>query len=170
MRTTALIASIIALTSSLGCENARQQQQKAEQAQVEADQKVAEAQREANDKSVEAQRVANDKSVEARADADKKTADAVQTFTKIREDYRHDVTTKLADLDRKIADLDVKAQALKQPKRGEMNAKLEDIRHTREAFVKEYQTIETASAATWDDTKKRLDKSLSELEAKIEHA
>lgn len=159
MRTTALIASIIALTSSLGCENARQQQQKAEQAQVEADQKVAEAQREANDKSIE-----------ARADADKKTADAVQTFTKIREDYRHDVTTKLADLDRKIADLDVKAQALKQPKRGEMNAKLEDIRHTREAFVKEYQTIETASAATWDDTKKRLDKSWSELEAKVEHA
>ncbi|HEX5101464.1 MAG TPA: hypothetical protein VFV94_18255 [Polyangiaceae bacterium] len=160
MRTTTLIAGIVTLTAALGCENsAREQQQKVDQAQAEADQKVAEAQREANEKSAQ-----------ARADADKKMAEAQETFTKTREDYRHDVTTKLAELDKKIADLDAKAKTLKPPKRAEMDAKLDDIHKTRDAFVADYRQIETASATTWDGLKKRLDKSWTDLEAKVDKA
>lgn len=160
MRTTTFIASILALAGALGCENsAREQQKKVDQAQAEADQKVAEAQREANDKSAE-----------ARADADKKTAEAQETFAKTREDYRHEVTTKLADLDKKIADLDAKAKTLKPPKRTELDAKLDDIHKSRDAFVTDSRAIETTPAATWDDVKKRLDKSLNDLENKVDKA
>jgi len=154
-----LIASFLVLGAAVGCENnARQQQQKVDQAQAEADQKTAEAQREANDKSAK-----------ARAEADQKTAEAQQAFTKTREDYRHDVTTKLADLDKKIADLDAKAKTLKPPKRAELDTKLEDIHRSRDALATDTRSIETTPAATWDDLKKRLDKSLNDLENKIDH-
>lgn len=160
MRTMTLIASTLALTVALGCENnGRQQQQKLDQAQAEADQKVAEAQREADEKAAE-----------ARADANKKAADVQQDFSKTREEYRHDVTTKLADIDKKIADLDAKAKTLTPPKRAEMDAKLDDIHKTRDAVVNDSRQLETASAATWDDLKKRLDKSLNDLENKIDKA
>jgi len=159
MRAFTLIVSALALTSAVACETARGQQEKVDHAQAEADQKIAEANREASEKVNAAQ-----------ADADKKAAEAQLAFTKLREDYRHDVNSKLADLDKKIADLDVKAKTLKAPKRTELDSKLVDIRQARQAFVSEYQSIETASALTWDDVKKRLDKSWTELEAKVKDA
>ncbi len=157
MRAFSIIATTIVLTG--GCNTAREQQEKADRAQAEAAQKTAEANREAAEKSNAAQ-----------AEADKKTAEAQLTFTKLREDYRHDVNTKLADLDKKIADLDAKAKTLTAPKRTEMDAKLSDIHRSRAAFVSEYQTIETASATTWDDLRKRLDKAWDELAAKVDRA
>ena len=104
------------------------------------------------------------------ADADKTAAQAQLSFTKLREDYRHDVNEKLADLDKKIADLDAKAKTLKAPQRTELESKLVDIRPSRQAFVGEYQAIESASALTWDDVKKRLDKSWNDLETKVSRA
>lgn len=159
MRAFTFVVSALALTSAIACENARDQQKKVDEAQAEADQKVAEANREANEKAQKAQ-----------ADADKTAAQAQLSFTKLREDYRHDVNEKLADLDKKIADLDAKAKTLKAPQRTELESKLVDIRQSRQAFVGEYQAIESASALTWDDVKKRLDKSWNDLETKVSRA
>ncbi len=159
MRTTIIIGSALALAVVAGCDNARDQQEKVNKAQSEANEKIAEVNQQANEKVVEAQ-----------AEADKKTAEAQATFAKLREDYRHDVNTKLTDLDKKISDLDVKARTEKAPKRVELEAKLTDIRSTREAFVSEYRAIDNASAMNWDDVKKRIDKSLSDLEAKVSRA
>jgi len=159
MRTLIIIASTLALTGVVACENAREQQQKADRAQAEADQKAAEASREASEKINEAQ-----------ADADKKTAEARLAFTKLREDYRHDTNTKLAELDKKLTELEAKAKTADAAKRAELDAKLTDIRRSRDEFVSEYKTIEAASATTWDDVKKRLDKAWNDLEAKVNRA
>jgi hypothetical protein len=159
MRTAIILASCLALTSADACNTARDQQEKADRARADADRKIAEANAEAARKTNEAQ-----------AEADKKTADAQLAFSKLREDYRHDVNTKLAELDKKIADLDAKEKTLKATKRTELDAKLTDIHRSRDAFTNDFRSLESASAATWDDVKKRLDKSLSELETKVNRA
>jgi hypothetical protein len=158
MRTAVIVGTLVGLSLATACENAREQQEKVNKAQAEADKTIAEANREANEKVNEAQ-----------AKADEKTVEAQTAFSKLREDYRHEVNSKLTDLDKKIADLEVKAKA-EPAKRAELDAKLADIRASREAFVNEYRTIETASATTWDDVKKRVDKSWEALEAKVNHA
>lgn len=155
MRTTTLIAGIVTLTAALGCENnGRQQQQKVDQAQAEADQKVAEAQREANEKAAQ-----------ARAEADKKMAEAQQEFTKTREDYRHDVTTKLADLDKKIADLDAKVLKTTGDKKVELGNKASSLRSQRGAFAADVKSLDTTPAASWDATKARVDKEWSNIKS-----
>ncbi len=159
MRTLIIVASALSLSFGAGCDTARDQQEKANKAQAEADQKIAEANREANDQIKEAQ-----------ATADKKTAEAQMGFSKLREDYRHDVNTKLAELDKKIADLEAKAKTEPAAKRAALDAKLTDIRTHRQAFVSEYGTLETASATTWDDAKRRIDKAWKDLEAVVDRA
>ncbi len=64
----------------------------------------------ANEKIVEANQEADKKANEAQADADKKIAEAQASFLKLREDYRHETTQKLVELDQKIADLEAKAK------------------------------------------------------------
>jgi hypothetical protein len=160
MRNSIILLGALSVLSFAACETARDQQEKANEAQAEADQKVAEANRDANAKTNEAQ-----------AEADKKIADAQATFAKMREDYRHDVNAKLVDLDKKIADLEAKVKTeTSAQKRTELEAKLTDIRASRDSFATEYRSVETASASTWDDVKKRIDKSLNDLESKINRA
>ncbi|HEY3498484.1 MAG TPA: hypothetical protein VGK73_27525 [Polyangiaceae bacterium] len=157
MRSIALIGTVLSFALALGCNTARDQQKKADEAQVEANDKIAEANREADQKIGEAQ-----------AEADKKTADAQATFAKIREDYRHEVSTKLADLDKEIAELEAEAKTAKPQKRPALDAKLADIHATRDMVAKEFQAIDSATALTWDEYKKRMDKALSDLEAKVD--
>ena len=159
MRGMLIVGSLVCLAFGSACDTARQQQEKANEAQVEANQKIADATQKASEQINEAQ-----------ADADKKKAGAQATFDKLREDYRHEVNTKLTELDKKIADLDAKAKTEAPKKKADLDAKLADIHASREAFVNEYRTVETASASTWDDVKKRVDKSWSELEAKVNRA
>ena len=159
MRAMLIVGSLVCLAFGSACNTARQQEEKANEAQAEADRKIADATQKASQQINEAQ-----------ADADKKKAEAQATFDKLREDYRHDITTKLADLDKKIADLDAKAKTESPKRKAELDAKLTDIHASRDAFVGEYRSVETASAATWDDVKKRVEKSWNELEAKVDHA
>jgi cell division septum initiation protein DivIVA len=159
MRSTVLIASVLSLAVSAGCNNARDQQEKADKAQAEANEKIADANRQADDKINEAQ-----------AKADEKTAEAQADFTKLRENFRHEVNTKLADLDKKIAEVEAKARTYTAQKKAEIDTKLSDIRASRDAFVNEYRGLETVTALTWDDYRKRVDKSLDDLEAKVDRA
>jgi chromosome segregation ATPase len=157
MRSAALIASALSLSLGVACNTARDQQEKAVEAQAEANEEIAEATEQAGEKINEAQ-----------AEAHKKTAEAQAEFTKIRENYRHDVTTKLADLDKKIAELEAKAKTEPPAKRATLDTRLAEIRTRREAFVAEYRSLETASALTWDNAKKSLDKSWNDLENLVE--
>jgi regulator of protease activity HflC (stomatin/prohibitin superfamily) len=159
MRSPVLIGSVLSAVLAFGCNTARDQQEKADRAQAEANDKIAEANQQAQEKVNEAQ-----------AEADKKTAEAQADFTKIREDFRHDINTKLADIDKKIADMEAKAKTETAQKKVSLDAKISDIRSSREAFASEYRNIDTVTALSWDDFKKRVDKSLDDLESKVERA
>ena len=157
MRT--VFASILALCMGLtiGCNRAADEQRKADEARAEADKKIADTNQEAQ------QRINS-----AQADADQKVADANANFLKLRENYRHDVTQNLVDLDKKIADLEAKAKTATGKTKAQLEADLPGIRDQRDNFVRDYRTIETASASTWDNTKARLDKEWDELKKAVD--
>src|SRR6188768_865391 len=161
IRSSIVACSFAALLIALGagCNKAADEQEKANQAQAKANEKIVEANQEANKKANEAQ-----------AEADKKIAEAQATFLKLREDYRHDTTQKLVDLDHKIADLEAKAKTSVGKKKTELDTQLAQIRSQREAFANDWKTIETASATTWDSTKNRLDKEWNDLKALVDRA
>lgn len=141
------------------CENAADQQKDATGAQVEANKEIEKANREARDKAVAAQ-----------AEADKKIADANADFQKLREDYRHQTTQSLVDVDKKIAELEAEQKQATGKERAELDAKMPTIRLMRETFSKDYQSIETASATSWDSVKARLDKEWNDLKKAIDDA
>lgn len=142
-----------------GCNQAIDEKKKADEAQLEATDKINEANREAGEKINEAQ-----------AEADKKTAEAQASFLKLREDYRHQVTKDLVDLDKKITDLEVKSRTATGKTKAELDVSLKQIHADRDAFVNDYKGIEGASAATWDSTKVRLDKAWDDLKKKVDGA
>jgi len=158
MRASSIIIGSL-LVALVGCNKAIDEKQRAERGQADANQKIAEANREADQKINEAQ-----------AEADKKTAEAQANFLKMREDYRHDVTERLVDIDHKIADLEAKARTATGKTKADLDARLKQIHSERDAFVNDYRGIELASAATWDSTKARLDKSWEELKKLVDRA
>lgn len=140
------------------------------QAATDEQKRADEAQLEATDKINAANREAGEKINEAQADADRKLVEAQASFLKMREDYRHEVTKNLVDLDKKIADLEVKSRTATGKTKAELDASLKQIRADRDAFVNDYKGIEGASAATWDSTKVRLDKSWDDLKKRVDGA
>jgi hypothetical protein len=152
------IASLVLALAS-GCNKAADEQQKAVNAQTTA-----------NDKIVEANKEADQKANSAQADADKKIAEAQASFLKMREDYRHETTTNLVDLDKKIADLEAKEKTATGKKKADIDVRLGQIKTQREAFANDWKSIETASATTWDATKSRLDKEWTDLKTLVDRA
>ncbi len=151
------LGAVLALGA--GCNKAADDQQKATNAQVEANQKIVEANQEADQKANKAQ-----------AEADQKIAAAQADFLKMRESYRHDTTANLVDLDKKIADLEAKSKTATGKKKADLDAQLTQIRTQREAFANDWKQIETASATTWDSTKSRLDKEWTDLKSMVDRA
>ena len=147
-----------ALTSLMfvACENANDQQKDATGAQVEANREIERASREARDKAVAAQ-----------AEADKKIADANADFQKLREDYRHKTTENLVEMDKKISELEADAKTATGKTKADLDARLPTIRQLREGFTREYQSLESASATSWDSVKARLDKQWDDLQKAV---
>ncbi len=134
-----------------------------------------EAQREADRARVEANKESNQAAAEAttritgaQIEADRKIAEAEKAFASTRENYRHDVQTKIDDLDKKLVDLDAKAKKATGKKKAELDTSLPVIRQKRDAFVRDFQAIGSETAATWDGTKARLDKEWAELKASVD--
>ena len=161
IRSSIVVCGLGALVLALGsgCNKAADEQEKATNAQTKANEKIIEANQEADKKANEAQ-----------ADADKKIAEAQASFLKMREDYRHETTEKLVDLDKKVADLEAKSKTSTGKKKADLDVQLAQIRTQREAFANDWKTIETASATTWDSTKNRLEKEWNDLKALVDRA
>lgn len=151
MMRTVIVGSTLALAIA-ACDRAADEQQKANNAQAEANRKIAESQKESQTEITNAQ-----------VEANKKIAEAQANFLKMREDYRHKVTTDLVEVDRKLTDLDNKAVKATGKAKSDLTAKLPDLRARREALAKDYQSLESATVNTWDSAKARMDKELSEL-------
>ncbi len=124
----------------------------------------------AGDKVNEANKEANLKIQNAQAEADKKIADAQAAFMKMREDYRHETTTNLIDLDKKIDEIEAKSKKSNGKAKTDLEASLKQIHSSRDAFTADYKTIELASAMSWDATKVRLDKEWTDLKTLVDKA
>lgn len=131
-------------------------------------QKVATAQAEANDKIVAAVAEADQKSRVAQNEVDAKVVAAKEAFLKVREEYRHDLETKLIELNRSVAELELKAGKAVGQTHVEMHARLKKIRAQRDIVAKSCKALETESATTWDETKARVDREWAELKALLD--
>lgn len=113
---------------------------------------------------------ADEKTAEARAEEQKKIAAAQRDFEKAREDYRHEMQTKCDDLDKKLDDLDAKTNTATGKRKADLLAKYATLRQERDAFVTDFESLETTAAADWDAAKARVDKEWSRLKADADKA
>ena len=103
------------------------------------------AQNEANTEIANTRSDAKQDVLDAQAEADKKIAAAQSDFTKMREEYRHNTTVKLAALDLKIATLDARAKTTSGAAKVELDAKVKRIQEQRERFLTDYKALEQAT-------------------------
>lgn len=149
----------VALLLAVGCENAADQQRKANEAQIEANEKAAEAR-------VEADRTAQD----AQADANREFAGAQEKFSKMREEFRHDLELKLVEVDKEIAELRTQSTTENGKKKQQIDANLPIIDERRARLNDAYQRLEQANASSWDQAKGEVQKRWDELKHSVEAA
>ncbi|MDP2315307.1 MAG: hypothetical protein Q8P41_20585 [Pseudomonadota bacterium] len=179
IRSSLLAFSLLSFTLVTACaDDAADMQRDANKAQGEADAKIAAVGKEVGKEVVEAQVAANAKIDDAtakgdqairtaQAEADTKIAAVRADFTTLREEFRHDTTLKLVELDKKVAGVEAEAKTANGEKKAGLEAKLRLIHARRDAFMADYKTLETESAVTWDATKARLDRAWAALEASV---
>jgi hypothetical protein len=159
IRCSIVATAVISLVLATACDKASDDQRNANAAQAAANDKIAAAATEATQKASAAQ-----------AEANQKVAEAHANFMKLREDYRHSTTTSLVDMDKKIDDLDTRATTATGKGKSDLETNLKQIHAARQSFGADYQTLETASATTWDAARARLDKEWTDLKALVDKA
>jgi septal ring factor EnvC (AmiA/AmiB activator) len=122
----------------------------------------------ANKQADEAQNEAARKAAAAQAEADQKIAAARADFEKAREDYRHSRQADLDDLNRKIADLEARDRTATGKTKTDLDAALPVIRAQRDAFTRDMKSLESATPASWDGFKSRLDGEWDALKANVD--
>jgi hypothetical protein len=159
IRSSIVATALVSLSLATACDKASDEQHNANAAQAAANEKIAAAATEAAQKASAAQTEANQKVAEAQAN-----------FMKLREDYRHSTTTSLVGMDKKIGALDTKATTATGKDKSDLDTNLKQIHAARQSFDADYQTLETASATTWDAARARLDKEWTDLKALVDKA
>ena len=134
------------LSSASACSSAMGEQRKATNAQNKADTEIAATNVERSEKN----RVSQD-------EANVKIADAQAAFTKMRNDYRHETSLGLADLDLDIASLEAKQKTMKGQGKLDLESSLTNIRAARARYTTAHASLEGTTATTWDQAKKELD-------------
>jgi hypothetical protein len=104
----------------------------------------------------------------AQSAAQRDIASARADFDKAREEYRHERQVKLTELDKKLGQLDAKATAATGKMKADMYDHLATLRAQRDAFVADMQTLDSATAATWDATKERVDREWDALKDAVD--
>jgi len=122
----------------------------------------------ANMQAQEARDEAASKAAEAQAEADMKIVAARIDFEKAREAYTASRQSYLADLNQKLAGLDIRERAATGQTKADLDRKLPLVRAQRDAFVADLSSVTFDTAATWDETKARLDKEWDTLEARVD--
>jgi hypothetical protein len=147
-----LVALAIVSVLSACQKSGKDDWEKAEKAQVQANAEITNAQIQAADKVSVAQ-----------AQADKTIAEAQHDFNVTREDYRHKMQSRLDDLDEEIADLDAKVKTATPKAKLDLDAKSSVLRTQRDAFAADLRTVSMVPMPSWDATKSRLDKEWRDL-------
>ncbi len=154
-----LVPIVLATVLALGCDSASDEQTRASRAQAEA-----------NKTTVATAAVAEEKIKTAKAEADKKIAQAQANFQTMREDFRHNTTVALVEVDKSIELLEKKWKTQTGKAKTETADRLKQIRTDREALTTSYRALEAESAATWDQSKMRLEKAMQELKERMSKA
>lgn len=162
----------VVLIACVACQrNPQAEQQKADQAQREAAQKSAQqGQQGQQGQGMPGPRGSNVETTGAQVEADKKSAQAQADFAKTRDDYRHDLQTRLDDADKKIMMLQAKEKTAQGKTRNDIKNALSDIRARRDSVANDRAMIDSATANDWNDVKARVDQELDGLDKAISHA
>lgn len=113
---------------------------------------------------------ANRQAQNAQVAAQKDIAAARTDFERVREDYRHVRMSDLNDLDERIADLQAAARTATGQAKANLEGRLPGLRTRREAFARDLQALDTATSATWDQARAKVDAEWYELKAAVDHA
>jgi hypothetical protein len=159
IRSSILAGMSLSLLLAAGCDKAADDQDKATNAQAEANVKVEAA-----------QAAADTKIKSAQADADKKIAEARASFQKLREDFRHTTTNDLIALDKKIADLEISATTKAGSARSDLEGALTAIRAGRARITIDFEAVDAAEASIWDEAKESLELELADLRGLVDRA
>lgn len=158
IRSTTILGAALLVSFAAACDKSgAEDQNKANQAQTEANDKISAAKTEA-DKKINA----------AQSEADKKVAVVQADFAKTIEDYRHSTQANLDDLNKKIDTLDAKSQTLKGKPKTDLQTALGDIRVKRDALIADRKALESTTATAWDSTKAKLDKEWTDLKVAVD--
>ena len=158
--TTIALVSVLSLAALAGCEKSgREEQERANEAQHEADKKIAEANQDYTTKTTSAQ-----------FEADKKVAEANSSFIKARDDYRNNLTAKVTDVEKKIAKLESKYTTATGKAKAELEGALPDIRARQKVLHADMSQIDSVAATAWDALKNKLDTDLEALSRAIDKA
>ncbi len=157
IRTSIVVTSILLLVSANGCDKSPNRLRQG-----------VTAQNPTNDKSAGTDNEAAVQAKNVELQAGQKAAQAQMDFMKLRESYRQTITAGLVDLDRKVTILEGKGKYSVGKVKYDLETNLTQIRADRFAFTNDYKSLDTASSATWDVTKSRLDKKWVELVALVD--
>jgi hypothetical protein len=146
MNRSLILGVVLSVGFVAGCDKASDDQNKVNAAEAEANEKIAQATKEAG----------------------QKVSAAHASFMKLREDYRHMTAENLVDLDRDVDGLASKAQQATGQARADLDARLQRIHASRDAFARDYASLDGTVGAAWDSTKARLDKEWQDLKALVD--
>lgn len=156
-------ASIVAIALlGVGCDNASTKEQKAEQAQAQADQQKLAAQQEAVDKTAAAWDAAAQQSEQAQAMADRARDAAASATTDEKNDYASRVNKVISDIDTKLADIRESAHEAGASQRTLSNDVLANMDKRRAALVDDESALDRASSETWPALRLKIDTDLDE--------
>jgi hypothetical protein len=103
----------------------------------------------------------------AEVERNDRIAAAERDFDITRDDFHAKAAVDLDDLDSDINDVTAKAKELRGQARAEMDARLIQIRAQRDALRADVESLETSTAASWEDATKRVDDEMARLKGLI---
>jgi hypothetical protein len=109
-------------------------------------------------------------SASAQAEMNRQVASARADFERAREDYRHQKQTDLEALDARIGKIEAKDAMATAKAKADLDAKLLAIRSQRASFGADFRALMQTTAASWDDTRTRLDREWDSLKAAVDDA
>jgi hypothetical protein len=166
-----MVSRIVAVSGSLAvvallagaCDDATSKQQKAEQAQVQADQQKTAAEQQAADKTAAAWDAAAQQIDQAQAKADRAWDAAASATAEEESDYDSRVDKVIADIDSKLSDVRTSAATgAGAAQRTLSNEVVANMTKRRAALVDDKSAIDRATSATWPALRLKVDADLED--------
>jgi hypothetical protein len=137
-------------------------------ANQEAAEKVSEAEREAKARVAEAQRDGADKVADAQKGADEASSDAVKAFQAARTDLRKSVETELESIDERVGELKKKIGKAEPAVQNQVSPQVTAVEQKTKTLRSDLRAFETQTAASVDEFRVRLERSMIELKKKLD--